>query len=52
MINYMLREMKDMKKLVLTGLLFLMGTITLNASDNADGKEAVDTTYTLWRYAW
>ena len=45
MINYMLREMKDMKKLVLTGLLFLMGTITLNASDNADGKEAVDTTY-------
>ena len=37
--------MKDMKKLVLAGLLFLVGTLTLNATENAADKEAVDTTY-------
>ena len=37
--------MKEMKKMVLVGLLLLVGTITLNATENSDGKEAVDTTY-------
>jgi hypothetical protein len=37
--------MKDLKKMVLVGLLLLVGTITLNATENSDGKEAVDTTY-------
>jgi hypothetical protein len=37
--------MKDMKKMVLAGMLFLVGTLTLNATENSDGKEAVDTTY-------
>ena len=46
MINLLLREMKEMRKLVLSGLLLLLGTLTLNASENAaDGSEAVDTTY-------
>ena len=45
MINNLLREMKDMKKLVLAGMLFLVGTLTLNATENAADKEAVDTTY-------
>ena len=46
MINLLLREMKEMKKLVLSGLLLLLSTLTLNASENAaDGSEAVDTTY-------
>ena len=37
--------MKDMKRMVLAGMMFLVGTLTLNATENADGKEAVDTTY-------
>ena len=37
--------MKDMKKMVLAGMLFLLGTMTLNATENADGTDAVDTTY-------
>ena len=37
--------MKDMKKLVLAGMLFLVGTLTLNDTENAADKEAVDTTY-------
>ena len=45
MINLLLREMKDMKKMVLAGMLFLVGTLTLNATENAADKEAVDTTY-------
>ncbi len=45
MICKLLREMKDLKKMVLVGLLLLVGTITLNATENSDGKEAVDTTY-------
>lgn len=41
-----MREMKEMKKMVLAALLLLVGTMTLNATENnADGKEAVDTTY-------
>ena len=31
--------------MVLAGLLFLVGTLTLNATENAADKEAVDTTY-------
>ncbi len=45
MICKLLREMKDLKKMVLVGLLLLVGTITLNATENSDGKEAVETTY-------
>ena len=45
MVYNLLREMKDMKKLVLAGMLFLVGTLTLNATENAADKEAVDTTY-------
>ena len=45
MVNLLLREMKDMKKLVLAGMMFLLGTLTLNATENAADKEAVDTTY-------
>ena len=38
--------MKEMKKMILAGVLLLMGTITLNATENnAGGKEAIDTTY-------
>ena len=37
--------MKDMKKMVLAGMMFFLGAMTLNATENADGKEAVDTTY-------
>ena len=41
-----MKEMKEMKKMVLAALLLLVGTMTLNATENnADGKEAVDTTY-------
>lgn len=45
MIYLLLREMKEMKKMVLMGLMFFVGTMTLNATENADGNEAVDTTY-------
>ena len=45
MIYLLLREMKDMKKMVLAGMMFFLGAMTLNATENADGKEAVDTTY-------
>ena len=37
--------MKEMKRLVLAGMFLLLCTLTLNASENSDGKEAVDTTY-------
>lgn len=37
--------MKDMKKLVLMGVMFLVSTLTLNATENAADNEAVDTTY-------
>ena len=37
--------MKDMKKLVLIGVMFLVSTLTLNATENAADNEAVDTTY-------
>lgn len=37
--------MKDLKKMVLLGLMFFVSTLTLNATENADDKEAVDTTY-------
>ena len=45
MINLLLREMKDMKKVVLAGMLFLLSTMTLNATEDVTGKDAVDTTY-------
>ena len=34
-----------MKKLVLMGVMFLVSTLTLNATENAADNEAVDTTY-------
>ena len=37
--------MKEIKKMVLMGLMLFVGTLTLNATENADDKEAVDTTY-------
>ena len=45
MIYLLLREMKDMKKMLLTGMMFFVGILSLNASENADGQEAIDTTY-------
>jgi hypothetical protein len=41
-----MREMKEMKKMVLAGMLFFLGTITLNATENVAGdKDDIDTTY-------
>jgi len=37
--------MKDMKKLLLAGMMLFLGTLTLNASESTGDKEAVDTTY-------
>ena len=37
--------MKNMKKIVLAGMLFFVGTLTLNATENTADSEAVDTTY-------
>ena len=37
--------MKEMKKMVLVGMMFLMGTMTLNATENVSTPEDVDTTY-------
>jgi hypothetical protein len=37
--------MKEMKKMILSGMLFLLGTLTLNATENTADSEAVDTTY-------
>jgi hypothetical protein len=41
-----MREMKEMKKMVLAGMLFFLGTMTLNATENVAGsKDDIDTTY-------
>ena len=37
--------MKDMKKLVLGGMMFLLGTMSLNAAENVTDKNDIDTTY-------
>ena len=37
--------MKEMKKMVLAGMLFFLGTMTLNATENVVSSEDVDTTY-------
>ena len=37
--------MKDIRKMVLMGMMLLVGTLSLNAAENAAGKEDVDTTY-------
>ena len=37
--------MKEMKKMVLAGMMFFLGTITLNATENVVSGEDVDTTY-------
>lgn len=42
----MMREMKEMKKMVLAGMMFFLGTMTLNATENvANSKDDIDTTY-------
>ena len=37
--------MKDIRKMVLMGMMLLVGTLSMNAAENAAGKEDVDTTY-------
>ena len=37
--------MKEMKKIVLAGMMFILGTMTLNATENVVSSEDVDTTY-------
>ena len=37
--------MKDIKKMVLMGMMLLVGTLSMNAAENVAGKEDVDTTY-------
>jgi hypothetical protein len=37
--------MKDIRKMVLMGIMLLVGTLSLNAAENVAGKEDVDTTY-------
>lgn len=37
--------MKEMKKIVLAGMMFFLGTMTLNATENVASKDDVDTTY-------
>ena len=36
--------MKDIRKMVLMGMMLLVGTLSMNAAENAAGKEDVDTT--------
>ena len=40
-----MKEMKEMKKIVLAGMMFILGTMTLNATENVVSSEDVDTTY-------
>jgi len=37
--------MKDIRKMVLMGMMLLVGTLSMNAAGNVAGKEDVDTTY-------
>ena len=37
--------MKDIRKMVLMGMMLLVGTLSMNAAENVAGKEDVDTTY-------
>ncbi len=41
----MMREMKNMKKLVLMGAFAFLGTMTLNATENVSVPDDIDTTY-------
>jgi hypothetical protein len=41
----MMREMKDIKKMILMGMMFLVGSLSLNAAENVASKDDVDTTY-------
>ena len=36
--------MKDIRKMVLMGMMLLVGTLSMNAAENVAGKEDVDTT--------
>jgi len=40
-----MKEMKEMKKMMLAALMLLMGTMTLNATENAATTSDIDTTY-------
>lgn len=37
--------MKDIKKMILMGMMFLVGSLSLNAAENVASKDDVDTTY-------
>ena len=37
--------MKDIKKMILMGMMFLVGSLSLNATENVASKDDVDTTY-------
>ena len=37
--------MKEIKKIVLAGMMFFLGTITLNATENVVSSDDIDTTY-------
>lgn len=39
------KKMKKMKKMVLAGMMFFLGTMTLNATENAVASDDIDTTY-------
>ena len=40
-----MREMKDMKKMILAGMMLFLGTLTLNATEDSASAEDIDTTY-------
>ena len=40
-----MKEMKEMKKMVLVGVMMLLGTLTLNATENVGSPNDIDTTY-------
>lgn len=40
-----MKEMKEMKKTLLAGMMMFLGTITLNATENAANTGDIDTTY-------
>lgn len=40
-----MREMKDIKKLLLAGMMLFLGTLSLNATEDATSAEDIDTTY-------
>lgn len=40
-----MKEMKDIKKLLLAGMMLFLGTLSLNATEDATSSEDIDTTY-------